>query len=143
MEDFRSRPCGHGRSQMESYNGGPTSSGVNVMQDLRCYSASYATSVHLSSSKPRREKTVTISGMGSSDPNHICRSVDYDTVTPVMNTFAEKVKNEGEKGEIAVGHGDSLHSKTLEVVDMARRTRGEIRPQGTNWTAAASLAWTF
>ncbi|KAB2596200.1 hypothetical protein D8674_031650 [Pyrus ussuriensis x Pyrus communis] len=28
MEDFRSRSCGHGRSQMESYNGGPASSGV-------------------------------------------------------------------------------------------------------------------
>ncbi|KAJ9688096.1 hypothetical protein PVL29_014042 [Vitis rotundifolia] len=42
MEDFRSKSCGNGRMQMESYHGGgggPTSTG---MQDLRCYSASYA-----------------------------------------------------------------------------------------------------
>ncbi|RVW43972.1 hypothetical protein CK203_072346 [Vitis vinifera] len=42
MEDFRSKSCGDGRMQMESYHGGgggPTSTG---MQDLRCYSASYA-----------------------------------------------------------------------------------------------------
>ncbi|KAM0969840.1 hypothetical protein ACFX13_018300 [Malus domestica] len=57
MEDFRSRSCGHGRSQLESYNvgsgsAGPASSGVNGMQDLRCYSASYATSV-----SPQQQQT--------------------------------------------------------------------------------------
>ncbi|GAB4837981.1 hypothetical protein Ancab_027508 [Ancistrocladus abbreviatus] len=48
MEDLRSKSYGAGRMQMESYyNGGggemmrPTSNGL---QDLRCYSASYATS---------------------------------------------------------------------------------------------------
>lgn len=47
MEDFRSKSWGHGKMQIESYYGtGPTSSGVTGMQDLRCYSASYAASVH-------------------------------------------------------------------------------------------------
>ncbi|XP_010242270.1 PREDICTED: uncharacterized protein LOC104586667 [Nelumbo nucifera] len=42
MEDFRSRSCGDGRMQIESYYGGrPT---ATVMHDLRCYSASYASS---------------------------------------------------------------------------------------------------
>ncbi|KAF5481813.1 hypothetical protein F2P56_002435 [Juglans regia] len=49
MEDFRSKSVANGRMQMESYGGGgggvgPTTSGFNSMQDLRCYSASYATS---------------------------------------------------------------------------------------------------
>ncbi|KAB1209352.1 hypothetical protein CJ030_MR6G016545 [Morella rubra] len=45
MDDFRSNSCGDGRMQMESYGRlGPTPSGINGMQDLRCYSASYATS---------------------------------------------------------------------------------------------------
>ncbi|XP_022732488.1 uncharacterized protein LOC111286661 [Durio zibethinus] len=48
MEDFRSKSCGDGRmQQIESYNG-PTSSygnGIHSMQDLRCYSASYASNV--------------------------------------------------------------------------------------------------
>lgn len=39
MEDFRSKSYGHGRMQIEPYNG-------TGMQDLRCYSASYASSVH-------------------------------------------------------------------------------------------------
>ncbi|XP_015889266.1 uncharacterized protein LOC107424085 [Ziziphus jujuba] len=48
MEDFRSKSYGHGRMQIESYygSGGPTPSGISGMQDLRCYSASYASSVH-------------------------------------------------------------------------------------------------
>ncbi|PQM40501.1 uncharacterized protein Pyn_21682 [Prunus yedoensis var. nudiflora] len=49
MDDFRSKSCGHGMMQIESYCGngsGPTSSGgIKGMQDLRCYSASYASSV--------------------------------------------------------------------------------------------------
>ncbi|OMO91679.1 hypothetical protein COLO4_18177 [Corchorus olitorius] len=50
MEDFRSKSCGDGRmQQIESYNnGGPNSSygnGIHSMQDLRCYSASYASAV--------------------------------------------------------------------------------------------------
>ncbi|XP_029129514.1 uncharacterized protein LOC114914879 [Cajanus cajan] len=39
MEDFRSKSYGDGRMQIESYSG-------NNMQDLRCHSASYASSVH-------------------------------------------------------------------------------------------------
>ncbi|RYR77197.1 hypothetical protein Ahy_A01g001651 isoform A [Arachis hypogaea] len=39
MEDFRSKSYGDGRMQIEPYN-------VHGMQDLRCYSASYASSVH-------------------------------------------------------------------------------------------------
>ncbi|OIW19373.1 hypothetical protein TanjilG_03507 [Lupinus angustifolius] len=50
MNDFRSESYGDGRNtQIESYNGtggGTTSNGVHGMQDLRCYSASYASSVH-------------------------------------------------------------------------------------------------
>lgn len=47
MEDFRSKSYGHGRMQMESYYGaGPTSYGISGMQDLRCYSATYASSMH-------------------------------------------------------------------------------------------------
>ncbi|GKV11955.1 hypothetical protein SLE2022_161940 [Rubroshorea leprosula] len=44
MEDFRSKSYAGGRMQIENYNG-PTSYGVNSMQDLRCYSASYASAV--------------------------------------------------------------------------------------------------
>ncbi|KAK7291827.1 hypothetical protein RIF29_07281 [Crotalaria pallida] len=50
MEDFRSKSYGDGRNmQIETYSGtGVTTSsgGVHGMQDLRCYSASYASSVH-------------------------------------------------------------------------------------------------
>ena len=47
MDDFRSKSYGDGRMQIESYYGaGTTSAGVHGMQDLRCYSASYASSVH-------------------------------------------------------------------------------------------------
>lgn len=47
MEDFRSKSYGDGRMQIESYSAtGTTSHGVPGMQDLRCYSASYASSVH-------------------------------------------------------------------------------------------------
>ncbi|KAL5768588.1 hypothetical protein ACOSP7_015137 [Xanthoceras sorbifolium] len=48
MEDFRSKSCGDGRMQIESYYGStaaPSTNGVNGMQDLRCYSTSYASSV--------------------------------------------------------------------------------------------------
>ncbi|KAK3210455.1 hypothetical protein Dsin_015161 [Dipteronia sinensis] len=51
MEDFRSKSCGDGRMQIQSYHGSrstaaaSTYGGVNGMQDLRCYSASYASSV--------------------------------------------------------------------------------------------------
>ncbi|XVF74376.1 hypothetical protein PTKIN_Ptkin13bG0105600 [Pterospermum kingtungense] len=40
MEDFRSKSYRDGGVQMESYYGGPSN-----MQELRCYSANYATSV--------------------------------------------------------------------------------------------------
>ncbi|KAE8715104.1 type 1 diacylglycerol acyltransferase [Hibiscus syriacus] len=52
MEDFRSKSYRDGGMQMESYyGGGPTS-----MQDLRCYSASYATnSVHVQPSQLGKE----------------------------------------------------------------------------------------
>ncbi|XP_057421739.1 uncharacterized protein LOC130715639 [Lotus japonicus] len=45
MEDFRSKSYADGRmqQQIEPYSGG---GGVHGMQDLRCYSASYASSVH-------------------------------------------------------------------------------------------------
>ena len=50
MEDFRSKSYGDGRMQIEAYtgpgNGTTASGGVHGMQDLRCYSASYASSVH-------------------------------------------------------------------------------------------------
>ncbi|KAI4344536.1 hypothetical protein L6164_011751 [Bauhinia variegata] len=48
MEDFRSKSYGDGRMQIESYSGAGTTSaaGIHGMQDLRCYSASYASSVH-------------------------------------------------------------------------------------------------
>lgn len=41
MDDFRSKSYGHGRMELESYYGNG-SSGINGMQDLRCYSASFA-----------------------------------------------------------------------------------------------------
>ncbi|XWS72199.1 hypothetical protein CRYUN_Cryun02cG0019700 [Craigia yunnanensis] len=48
MEDLRSKSCGDGRmQQIEDYNE-PASSygnGIQSMQDLRCYSASYASTV--------------------------------------------------------------------------------------------------
>ncbi|KAM1529163.1 hypothetical protein ACFX1Z_018404 [Malus domestica] len=48
MDDFRSKLCDHGRTKVETNNGGNgASSGVNGMQDLKCYSAFYASSVHL------------------------------------------------------------------------------------------------
>lgn len=53
MEDFRSKSYGDGRMQIEPYSAaaaapsnGATATGVYGMQDLRCYSASYASSVH-------------------------------------------------------------------------------------------------
>ena len=49
MEDFRSKSYHEGKMQIESYSGaGATTSAavVHSMQDLRCYSASYASSVH-------------------------------------------------------------------------------------------------
>lgn len=45
MEDLRSKSCGDGRTQQIGSYSGPTSSygnGIHSMQDLRCYSASYA-----------------------------------------------------------------------------------------------------
>ncbi|XP_028774202.1 uncharacterized protein LOC114731234 [Neltuma alba] len=47
MEDFRSKSYADGRMQIESYSRSGTASacGVHGMQDLRCYSASYASSV--------------------------------------------------------------------------------------------------
>lgn len=48
MEDFRSKSCGDGRMQIVNYHGstagGPGFHG-NGIEDLRCYSASYASSV--------------------------------------------------------------------------------------------------
>lgn len=43
MEDFRSKSYADGRMQIEPYSA-PSNGGG--MQDLRCYSASYASSVH-------------------------------------------------------------------------------------------------
>ncbi|GKV09954.1 hypothetical protein SLEP1_g21390 [Rubroshorea leprosula] len=42
MDDFRSKSYKEGRMQMESYYGGKSTSVPTNMQDLRCYSASYA-----------------------------------------------------------------------------------------------------
>ncbi|KAJ9183800.1 hypothetical protein P3X46_007608 [Hevea brasiliensis] len=65
MDDFRSRSYGDGRMQIQSYHGQgavcPTSSSaVSNMQDLRCYSASYASSVY-----PPQSQTQT--QMGNND----------------------------------------------------------------------------
>ncbi|KAJ9167973.1 hypothetical protein P3X46_019559 [Hevea brasiliensis] len=62
MEDFRSRSYGDGRMQIQHYHGhgtlGPTlSSGVSNMQDLRCYSASYASSVYPTQSQTQTQMT--------------------------------------------------------------------------------------
>ena len=48
MEDFRSKSYGDGRMQIETYTANASSGG---MQDLRCYSASYASSVPSSMSQ--------------------------------------------------------------------------------------------
>lgn len=61
MEDFRSKSSG---MQLENYYGptttgggeGPSSYGINGMQDLRCYSASYASSVHPAQTQPNPVK---------------------------------------------------------------------------------------
>ncbi|XP_054820925.1 uncharacterized protein LOC129319861 [Prosopis cineraria] len=47
MENFRSKSYADGRYQIESYTGTGTAStgGFHGMQDLRCYSASYSSSV--------------------------------------------------------------------------------------------------
>lgn len=54
MENYRSKSYADGRYQIQSYNGAsngggggaPPSYAITSMQDLRCYSASYATSVY-------------------------------------------------------------------------------------------------
>ncbi|KAG5243477.1 ATP-dependent DNA helicase [Salix suchowensis] len=57
MENYRSKSYADGRHQIQSYNGtgnggrgggggAPPSYAITSMQDLRCYSASYATSVY-------------------------------------------------------------------------------------------------
>ncbi|XP_061361685.1 uncharacterized protein LOC133305472 isoform X1 [Gastrolobium bilobum] len=53
MEDFRSKSYGDGRMQIETYSGGG-------MQDLRCHSASYASSVY-----PTQTQTQTQTQMGN------------------------------------------------------------------------------
>ncbi|KAK4852944.1 hypothetical protein QYF36_001380 [Acer negundo] len=59
MEDFRSKSCGDGRMQIESYSGSmaaaSTYGGVNGMQDLRCYSATYASSVGPTQSQTQQQ----------------------------------------------------------------------------------------
>ncbi|KAL5572444.1 hypothetical protein UlMin_022041 [Ulmus minor] len=70
MEDFRSKSWGHEKMQIESYSGnGPTSSSVTGMQDLRCYSASYASSVHPTQTQignePKFKKGKSTNGSGS------------------------------------------------------------------------------
>ncbi|XP_050129344.1 uncharacterized protein LOC126605933 [Malus sylvestris] len=78
MDDFRSKSYDHGRTEVETNNGSSgASSGINGMQDLRCYSASYASSVHLqqqqqtqagnNGEKFRKGKSVT-KGWSLSDP---------------------------------------------------------------------------
>ncbi|KAL6974560.1 hypothetical protein U1Q18_028745 [Sarracenia purpurea var. burkii] len=47
MEDFRSKSYGDGRMQMESYGYDGKSPGRAGLQDLRCYSTSYASSSHV------------------------------------------------------------------------------------------------
>ncbi|XVE70625.1 hypothetical protein DITRI_Ditri10aG0086300 [Diplodiscus trichospermus] len=43
MEDLRSKSCGHGRvEQIENGVASSYGNGIHSMQDLRCYSASYA-----------------------------------------------------------------------------------------------------
>lgn len=44
MEDFRSKSCGDGRVQMESYCGRKPPFTSTGLQDLRCYSACYTSS---------------------------------------------------------------------------------------------------
>ncbi|XP_047151755.1 uncharacterized protein LOC124823568 [Vigna umbellata] len=50
MEDFRSKSYGDGRMQIEPYHG-------TGMQDLRCYSASYASSVHPTQTQTQTQTT--------------------------------------------------------------------------------------
>ncbi|RXH89116.1 hypothetical protein DVH24_006094 [Malus domestica] len=42
-----------------------------------------------------------------------------------MNLVTENVKNEGEKGKITTGHGDSFHLKTVKVVDVMAGYKGD------------------
>ncbi|KAK8478092.1 hypothetical protein V6N13_063126 [Hibiscus sabdariffa] len=64
MEDYRSKSYRDGGLQMESYYGG----GPANMQDLRCYSASYANSVHVQPNQLGKEIKIkkTKSSLGSS-----------------------------------------------------------------------------
>ncbi|KAJ8643373.1 hypothetical protein MRB53_005121 [Persea americana] len=66
MEDFRSRSCGDGRTQMGSYGSMPPRSSL---QDLRCYSASYATAPQTQMPKEMKLKKGKASG-GSSSSKH-------------------------------------------------------------------------
>ncbi|XP_038986327.1 uncharacterized protein LOC103709558 isoform X1 [Phoenix dactylifera] len=69
MEEFRSRSCGDGRMEMEVYGSrtaGPPASGLH---DLRCYSASYASSQQNGYQVPREiklKKGKTTAGSSSS-----------------------------------------------------------------------------
>ena len=58
MEEFRSKSYGDGRMQIEAYRG-------TNMQDLRCYSASYASSVHPTTTTT----TTTQTQMGGNNNN--------------------------------------------------------------------------
>lgn len=57
MEDFRSKSYGDGRMRIETYSAPGNGGG---MQDLRCHSASYASSVH-----PTQTQTQTQTQMGN------------------------------------------------------------------------------
>ncbi|XP_057967736.1 uncharacterized protein LOC131157527 [Malania oleifera] len=67
MEDFRSKSCGDGRMEMESR---PSSYGY--VQDLRCYSASYAqTQMGNTEIKFKKGKSINgsaLKGWGFGDP---------------------------------------------------------------------------
>ncbi|XP_058073982.1 uncharacterized protein LOC131222800 [Magnolia sinica] len=63
MEDFRSKSCGDGRTQMEVYGTVPPSSGLH---DLRCYSASYTSAQQTQMPKELKFKKGKASGGSSS-----------------------------------------------------------------------------
>ncbi|XVF25162.1 hypothetical protein REPUB_Repub13aG0189700 [Reevesia pubescens] len=68
MEDFRSKSYRDGRMQMESYYGGKGGEPSN-MQDLRCYSASYANSVQPNQLGKEIKMKKSKSSFGSSSKN--------------------------------------------------------------------------
>ncbi|XP_073116626.1 uncharacterized protein [Elaeis guineensis] len=69
MEDFRSRSCGDGRMEMEVYGSRMAAPPGSGLHDLRCYSASYASSQQNSYQIPKEiklKKGKTTAGSSSS-----------------------------------------------------------------------------